>query len=112
MHAQQKEDDKDLQELKQKLQKAKNMPKPADKDKMIEYLTKRLTCAQDAIVTCEVVINHERDNRKEISQDIKNRNGILKEQIEKDSDLNDRINGELESILEKAVEEKMQTSEN
>ena len=45
MRAQQREDDKDLQELKQKLQQAKNMPKPQDKDKMIEYLTQRLQYA-------------------------------------------------------------------
>ena len=88
------------------------MPKPDDKDKMIAYLTKRLQFAQEAIGTLEVVIDHERDNRKEISQDIKNRNAILKEQIAKDGDLKTRINDELEAILEKAVEEKMQTSEN
>ena len=112
MQAQQKLDDKDLMELKQKLQQAKSMPKPQDKDKMIEYLTKRLTYAQEAIGTLEVVIDHERSNRKEISQDIKNRNAILKEQIEKDGDLSKRINDELEVVLEKAVEERMQTQEN
>ena len=85
------------------------MPKPKDKDKMIEYLMKRLKNAQEAIGTCEQVIQHERDNRKEISQDIKNRNNILKEQIEKDSNLTDRINAELEATLEKAVQEKMGT---
>jgi len=76
---------------------------------MIEYLTKRPTYAQEAIGTLEVVIDHERSNRKEISQDIKNRNAILKEQIEKDGDLSKRINDELEVVLEKAVEERMQT---
>ena len=96
--------------MKEKLQQAKNMPKPQDKDKMIEYLTKRLGVAQEAIGTLEVVIDHELDNRKEISQDIKNRNAILKEQIEKDGDLSKRINDELEVVLEKAVEEKMQTT--
>ena len=76
--AQEKEDDRDLQELKQKLQDAKDMPKPGDKDKMIEYLMKRLQLAQESVSTCEEIIKHERDNRKEVSQDIKERNAILK----------------------------------
>ena len=36
----------------------------------------------------------------------------MKEQIEKDGDLSKRINDELEVVLEKAVEEKMQTGQN
>ena len=67
MKAQEEEDDADLRELKQKLQAAQAMPKPENKDEMIEYLTKRLENAMAAISTCETIIEHERTNRKEMS---------------------------------------------
>lgn len=67
MKAQQEEDDADLEELKQKLQNTKNMPRPENKEKMIEYLTSRLESAEEAITTCEEIIEHERKNRKEMS---------------------------------------------
>ena len=79
------------------------MPKPQNKDEMIAYLMKRLQSAQEAIGTCEVIIQHERDNRKEMSQDLKQRNGTLKNLIAKESNLTDRINSELETTLEDAV---------
>lgn len=56
MKAQEEEDDADLQELKQKLQAAQAMPRPDNKDEMIEYLTKRLENAMAAISTCETII--------------------------------------------------------
>ena len=36
------------------------MPRPENKDQMIEYLTKRLEAATAAIHTCEEIISHER----------------------------------------------------
>ena len=42
MKAQEEEDDADLRELKMKLQQAEAMPRPENKDEMIEYLTNRL----------------------------------------------------------------------
>ena len=42
MKAQEEEDDADLRELKVKLQQAEAMPRPENKDEMIEYLTNRL----------------------------------------------------------------------
>lgn len=56
MKAQEEEDNADLQELKQKLQAAQAMPRPDNKDEMIEYLTKRLENAMAAISTCETII--------------------------------------------------------
>jgi hypothetical protein len=49
---------------------------------MIEYLTKRLEQAEAAITTCEEIIQHERTNRKAMSQDLKERNATLKALIE------------------------------
>ena len=43
------------------------MPKPENKDEMIEYLTRRLESAMAAVSTCETIISHERSNRKEMS---------------------------------------------
>ena len=64
-------DDADLKDLKEKLESIKNMPKPDDKDKMIAYLRQRLNAEQSAITIIEEIIQHERDNRKEMSQDLK-----------------------------------------
>ena len=112
MKAQEKEDDAELEELKQKLQNTKNMPRPENKDMMIEYLQTRLESAEEAITTCEEIIEHERANRKEMSQDLKERNATLKALIEKEKkSLSDKVNSELESTLEMAVREKEQTQE-
>ena len=112
MKAQEKEDDAELEELKQKLQNTKNMPRPENKDMMIEYLQTRLESAEEAITTCEEIIEHERANRKEMSQDLKERNATLKALIEKEKkSLSDKVNSELESTLEMAVREKELTQE-
>ena len=88
------------------------MPRPENKDMMIEYLQTRLESAEEAITTCEEIIEHERANRKEMSQDLKERNATLKALIEKEKkSLSDKVNSELESTLEMAVREKEQTQE-
>ena len=78
MNAQEAEDDAELEDLKQKLQNTKNMPRPENKDSMIDYLTQRLEAAEEPISTCEEIIEHERANRKELSSDLKERNATLK----------------------------------
>ena len=112
MKAQEEEDDADLRELKQKLQAAQAMPKPENKDEMIEYLTKRLENAMAAISTCETIIQHERTNRKEMSQDLKERNATLRELIDNEKkSLKDKVTTELDATLSLAVRERMQTQE-
>ena len=112
MKAQEEEDDADLRELKVKLQQAEAMPRPENKDEMIEYLTNRLEQAMAAISTSEEIISHERANRKEMSRDLKERNATLKELIasEKQS-LTDKVNSELDATLSMAVRERVQTQE-
>ena len=46
-----------------------------------------------------------------MSQDLKERNATLKALIDKESNLGERINNQLEATLEAAVREKMQTSQ-
>ena len=112
MNAQAEDDDADLALLKQKLQNTKNMPRPENKDQMIEYLTQRLESAEEAISTCEEIIEHERANRKELSIDLKERNATLKALIESErKNLQGYVSRELESTLEMAVREKEQTAE-
>ena len=110
MKAQEAEDDADLKELKAKLQAAQAVPRPENKDEMIEYLTKRLEQASAAIALSEEIIARERANRKEMSQDLKERNATLKELIanEKKS-LTDKVTDELDATLSMAVKERMQT---
>lgn len=88
------------------------MPKPENKDEMIEYLTKRLESAMAAVSTSETIISHERANRKEMSQDLKERNTTLKELIahEKRS-LKEKVTTELDATLSLAVRERVQTQE-
>ena len=84
------------------------MPVPENKDEMIEYLTKRLESATEAISTAEEIIVHERSNRKEMSQDLKERNATLKELIanEKKS-LTEKVSNELDATLSMAVRERV-----
>lgn len=88
------------------------MPRPENKDEMIEYLSKRLESAMAAIGTSEEIISHERANRKEMSADLKERNATLKELIanEKQS-LTDKVSNELDATLSMAVRERLQTQE-
>ena len=67
-----------MRELKEKLQAAQGVPRPENKDQMIEYLTDRLEAAMKAITVSEEIISHERTNRKEMSRDLKERNATLK----------------------------------
>ena len=67
-----------MRELKEKLQAAQGVPRPENKDQMIEYLTDRLEAAMKAITVSEEIISHERANRKEMSRDLKERNATLK----------------------------------
>ena len=79
---------------------------------MIDYLTIRLESAEEAITTCEEIIEHERENRKELSNDLKERNATLKALIETErKNLSEKVNIELESTLAMAVREKEQTAE-
>lgn len=49
---------------------------------MIGFLIKRLQAAEEAIETCESVIGHERQYRKQMSQEMKLKNQELREIIE------------------------------
>jgi len=53
------------------------MPQPENKDLMIDYLVKRLQSAEEAIRMSEEIIKRERQNRKEMSKDLKHRNQAL-----------------------------------
>jgi chromosome segregation ATPase len=57
------------------------MPQPENKDLMIDYLVKRLQSAEEAIRMSEEIIQHERQNRKEMSKDLKQRNHALRDII-------------------------------
>lgn len=76
------------------------MPTPQNKDQMIDYLAKRLQSAEDAIKMCEEIIRHERNNRKEMSQDLKARNQTLREILEQEKrNLKDKVDDQLEATL-------------
>ena len=88
------------------------MPKPQSKDEMIEYLTQRLESAMQMITVSEEIISHERANRKEMSQDLKERNATLKELIDSEKkSLTEKVNNELDATLSMAVRERVQTQE-
>ena len=112
MKAREAEDDADLRELKAKLQSAQAVPRPENKDEMIEYLRKRLENAMAAVAMSETIISHERANRKEMSQDLKERNNTLKELIANEKrSLHEKVSDELDATLSLAVKERMQTQE-
>ena len=85
---------------------------PSDKDEVIEYLQVRLESAEEAIATCEEIIEHERSNRNQMSVDLKERNATLKTLIEKErNNISEKVNQELETTLAMALREKEQTQE-
>ena len=57
------EDDNGLRELKRKLAIMKQLAHPENKDEMIEFLINRLKVAEEAIGTCEHIIDSERKYR-------------------------------------------------
>lgn len=112
MKQQENKDDLDLNALKNKLKALEAMPQPEGKDQMIDYLAKRLKSAEDAIKMCEEIIRHERNNRKEMSQDLKERNATLRSMLEQEKkSLKEKVDNHLEATLQMAVRERMQTSE-
>ena len=107
MKTQQERDDAELEILKQKLLNSKNLPMPSNKDEVIEYLQVRLESAEEAIATCEEIIEHERNNRNQMSSDLKERNATLKALIEKErNNISEKVNQELETTLAMALREK------
>ena len=97
-----------MRELKEKLQAAQGVPRPENKDQMIEYLTDRLEAAMKAITVSEEIISHERANRKEMSRDLKERNATLKQLIDNEKkSLTEKVTNELDATLTMAVREKV-----
>ena len=59
---------------------------------------------------CEEIIRHERNNRKEMSQDLKERNATLRSLLEQEKkSLKEKVDTHLEATLQMAVRERMQT---
>ena len=68
----------------------------------------RLESAEQAVIACEEVITHERQNRKTISKELKARNAELRELVNKEKrKLQDKVHDELEKTLQQALKEKM-----
>jgi len=102
-----------LKALKEKLKTLKDtMPSSEKKDDLIKHLMARLNQADSAINESETIIQHERANRKRLSQDIKKANKDLRDLVESENkNLRDKVHIELEKHLEFAVKDKMVTEE-
>ena len=108
MKNQEEEDDQDLKQLKQKLQQLSEKKPPENKDELIEHLMDRLQHAETAISACEEVISHERQNRKQISKELKAKNQELRELVDAEKKkLRDKVHEELEKTLNQALKEKL-----
>ena len=62
------QDDQDLGQLKRRLTQMAEKPTPASKEGVIQSVSERLDIAEKALGECENIIEHERDNRKKMSQ--------------------------------------------
>jgi hypothetical protein len=51
---------------------------------MIQFLLQRLQAAEEAINTSEQIVKHERDYRKQMSQDLKRKNEDLRKMIDQE----------------------------
>lgn len=73
---------------------------PKDKDELITHLMERLESAEHAVIASEEVISHERQNRKTISKELKQKNNELRILVEKEKrQLKDKVHDELEITL-------------
>lgn len=106
---QESEDNEDLGELKGKLSALENQEEPWNKDEIIEYMMARLNVAEDAIQTCEGIIQHERDNCRIISDELNEKNASLRQLIEPEKlhSLNDKVDNQIEVHLEDAVRDRL-----
>lgn len=67
---------------------------------MINHLMERLESAEHAVMAAEEVITHERQNRKQISQELKARNTELRALIDREKKkLSDKVSDQLEKTL-------------
>ena len=67
---------------------------------MINHLMERLESAEHAVMAAEEVITHERQNRKQISQELKARNTDLRALIDREKKkLSDKVSDQLEKTL-------------
>jgi paraquat-inducible protein B len=72
----------------------------------------RIEQAEQAICAAEEVITHERQNRKIISAELKQKNAELRALVEKEKKkLQDKVADELEKTLQQALKEKIQAEE-
>jgi light-regulated signal transduction histidine kinase (bacteriophytochrome) len=86
------------------------MPQPETKDEMIGFLMKRLQAAEEAISTCEEIIDRERTYRKQMSQDLKAKNRELRNIVDQEkASLDTKIEGKMARTLEAAVQDRMAT---
>jgi hypothetical protein len=74
----------------------------------------KLSAVEVALKFSEQIINHERENRTAISNDIKEKNAVLRELIEPEKrlNLNDKVANQMESYLEDAVRDRMNLKQN
>lgn len=79
---------------------------------MITYLLKRLQAAEEAISQSEIIIRRERDYRKTINRDLKGKNKDLRDLVESErASLSEKIQNQMSSTLELAVQDRMQTQQ-
>ena len=112
MRQQEQEDDADLNELKQKLQKLSKEKPPEDFSELVEHLKQRLEYAEQAIIQAEEVISRERQNRKAVSRELRERTDELRVLVNSEKKkLQDKVHIELELTLQQALREKLKAEE-
>lgn len=91
-----------------KLKKLQETTPPEDKDKLIDYLSERLSTAEDAIKESVDCINNERRRRKDVAKELNERNQELKELVEGEKrTLQDKVHTEIEKSLNQAIQAKI-----
>lgn len=93
----------------QKLKKLQDTPPPENKDDLIDYLSERLNIAEEAINESCDCINNERERRKKLAEELKQKNQDLRVLVEGEKKtLEDKVHAEIEKSLKAAIQAKIE----
>ena len=90
------------------MKKLQDTPPPENKDDLIDYLSERLSIAEDAIKEAVDCVNNERTRRKKLAEELREKNDDLRTLVEGEKrTLQDKVHEEIEKSLNQAIQAKI-----
>lgn len=90
------------------MKKLQDTPPPENTDDLIDYLSERLSIAEDAIKEAVDCVNNERTRRKKLAEELREKNEDLRTLVEAEKKtLQDKVHEEIEKSLNQAIQDKI-----